>query len=192
MKDFVFIHIPRTAGTSIFSRLEYFPKHFKNMGNDFQGHTYSTTALRILGQDVWNSCFKFSFVRNPWERVASMWGCSYDLLLQPTLQEFWDMNLAQHTFFEETKIPGSEPLWDLRNQTDWLTEPVDFVGRHENIAHDWEYICKQLDIRHIPLPRLHLTKWSEENYHYNAYSQDLMKAVGKHFQKDIEHYGYQF
>jgi len=90
MKDFVFIHIPKTAGTSIRSGLEIGPS-----GNPVRinhcygtGHAPAFHTKNSLGKVLWDKCFTFTFVRNPWDRVLSWYYFSIkkDKVSRPALQ----------------------------------------------------------------------------------------------------------
>ena len=58
---FIFIHINNTAGTSI----------GKAIGLPVKDHMSATEVISRLGKDRWNSAYKFTIVRNPWDKVAS-------------------------------------------------------------------------------------------------------------------------
>ena len=70
--QFIFVHIPKTAGTSTLRWLN---------GGVVKRNCHSTALQykKMLGQQ-YNSFFKFSFVRNPWDRMLSFYKyyMSYD------------------------------------------------------------------------------------------------------------------
>jgi hypothetical protein len=69
---YVFIHIPKCAGSSIHRALGVLhaqrslpvgkPKYHK--------HAKAATVREVLGP-AWNECFKFAFIRNPWDLMVS-------------------------------------------------------------------------------------------------------------------------
>ena len=61
-KDFVFVHIQKTAGKSIRQALG-----LKKGAN----HNSAQQWLNEYTVDEWNNAFKFTFVRNPWDRLLS-------------------------------------------------------------------------------------------------------------------------
>lgn len=58
----IFVHIPKTAGISISRSI------FGNLGG---GHTKIRDYELIFSAKDFNNYFKFTFVRNPWDRIFS-------------------------------------------------------------------------------------------------------------------------
>jgi hypothetical protein len=62
----IFVHVQKTGGNSVRTAL----------GGDIfdaRKHFMARDLREIYGEAVWDSCFKFSFVRNPWDRLVSWW-----------------------------------------------------------------------------------------------------------------------
>ena len=64
----IFIHIPRTAGTSV--EKAFVGKDWFNIDVSTK-HIYASTA-RDYYAEFWDEYFKFSIVRNPWDRMLSL------------------------------------------------------------------------------------------------------------------------
>ena len=72
-----FIHIPRTAGSSISTALSQRKKEgkrFENRAKEKQDkiHFNVKQAQKKFGMDVWNE-YLVAFVRNPWDRLVSQY-----------------------------------------------------------------------------------------------------------------------
>ena len=86
---FLFIHIPKTAGNSIQNILQDYSEEnlvcgapyqdgverFEVRSDDYTIHKHSTLSdyHQQLGSEVIDSLFKFTCVRNPWERMISFY-----------------------------------------------------------------------------------------------------------------------
>ena len=81
-QGFWFVDVPRTSSTSI--RVEL-TKHFgltngkkhvieqeHKVKKIFKSHMTDQTMQELLGSKNWNDLFTFSFVRNPWDPIYSM------------------------------------------------------------------------------------------------------------------------
>ena len=188
MKDFLFIHIPRTAGTSMVRAL--------NIKND--SHETAEQKKNKLGS-IWNKKFKFAFVRNPWSRVVSWYNFCKQLNLPPKQKQYyklpfeqWVLNgLCTHWEISAPKFNGSHPL----NLYEYVMLNgkliVDYVGRYENLKEDFNKICRKLGISKRCLP--HTYKTSNKNFDYrNFYNSKTKNIVGRRFCKDIELFNYSF
>ena len=83
---FIFIAIPKTAthairfalrphlGNEDWEQVDLFHKSrlpFNDFKNINHGHISAIEAKKVLGEEVWDNYFKFSFVRNPYDRFVS-------------------------------------------------------------------------------------------------------------------------
>ena len=76
-----------------------------------------------------------------------------------------------------------------KNQTWYLDEDVDYIGRFENLEKDWELICKEIGITHYKLPKFNV---SEHNEWKSYYTDDSEKLVNEIFQDDFEVFNYDY
>ena len=162
-------------------------KHFTG----FHMHAKAYEIKRKLGSSIFDSYYKFTFVRNPFDFLVSL----YFYILQ-------DKNHRDHrsvinmSFLEFLK-------WQIANkpprQLDFVREPhsaeilVDYIGRFETLEKDLSTIQKELgleirsDIKHKN-PSLKRKSKDYKGY-YNEEGRDL---VEKYFQADIDYFGYDF
>ncbi|MTI28059.1 sulfotransferase family 2 domain-containing protein, partial [Fulvivirga kasyanovii] len=161
-------------------------------------HAQATTLLekRLIDQEIWDTYFKFAFVRNPWERAMSdyFWMMK-DRKVQGT---FLDYLMKKGEFAPYTSMPGRKSYRGdhLLPQHEFIYDKeenlmVDFVGRFENLTQDFKVVCDKLGISTKKLP--HLKKNKEKRVHYSQFftphEKDLVSQV---YYKDIELFNYQF
>ena len=198
---FIFIHIPKTGGTSIedtlFSRKTRTKKNLWGGydSNKYQDgglqHLMATHILNEVGEDMFSKYFKFSFVRNPWDKLVSQFKYNrnrYDL------REI--IGVDKETKFHEYLIK----LNSTRNHVQWDYQHkfiykecgkilVDFIGKFENLQQDFNFVCDKIGIPQQQLPHKNKSK----HKHYTEYYDDETKQiVAEKYAKDIEYFGYEF
>ena len=191
----IFIHIPRTAGTSIESSIR--PGwNFKNLGTDLfkQKHTLASTAKHLY-KEYWNDYFKFSFVRNPWGRMLSMsqyknfYGCIIKdgkLDISKYMQEHSGVEI------DPRSKSNTENIKPIKNAVylNILNEELDFIGRFENLQEDFSKVCSIINCEN---KLLHKEINETKHKHYTEYYDDeTRQIVAKKYAKDIEYFNYKF
>ena len=196
--NYIFIHIPKCAGTSMHRALAQLHKEraLPLPARQYHKHTKAPEVRRVLGP-MWEQAFKFSFVRNPWDLMVSSyhWWLSYAggfaSLARPVSEI---RKLGSFRAFLESDFGlvmlNEQPGRDL---LEWITEGgeviVDFVGRYESLDRDWEQVCQRLKVQPIPLSRQNHTPRPHYRSFYDEVSREL---VGRRFAKSIELFGYEF
>ncbi|RMD68052.1 MAG: sulfotransferase [Gammaproteobacteria bacterium] len=208
---FLFVHIPKTGGTSIRAALAplrfrdplywlMFPCHKLSrltghrLGTKFPRHAKAIAAREMLPREVFDGLFKFAFVRNPWDLQVS----SYHHLrrerphLIAHVKDFRD-------FVRYKLDPERPPQFHLdvssEKQVDYLRDLsgamiVDFVGRYERLEEDFAEVCRRIPIPPRPLPHRRKAKGRGDfRRYYDSATADL---VAQRFAEDIETFGYRF
>jgi hypothetical protein len=191
----IFVRIPKTAGHTIKnfllhnSNLEIKP--ILNQGYE----SFSGQKLKNkIQENTWLESYKFTFVRNPFDRAVSSWKFGG-----------WKPRYAWKCSFAEFVKRISS--WDLENPKKWnerswhccsqyahlINEDgdllLDFIGRFENLQEDFNIICDKLGIPQQKLPHKNKTK----HKHYTEYYDDeTRQIVAEKYAKDIEYFGYEF
>jgi chondroitin 4-sulfotransferase 11 len=186
---FIFIHIPKTAGTSISSVLNPFCEELYPSIK----HSNAVKIKEKFGSDIWNEYFKFTFIRNPYERLLSWYNMIEKNMWRPNLfQSHIKKNI--HSFSEfimDDKHPiGINKLPQQRiSQFKIISENgrviVDFVGRYENLNEDFNYICNKLNIPQTHLP--HINKFDHDHY-MNYYTKEMISEVNSFAEADFIHF----
>lgn len=223
----IFVHIPKVAGTSIVSIFDDKVKTksenrlllpFCTDANKFDP---PPTHLRItdhvkyghVSKEMFDEYFKFTFVRNPWDRIVS----EYKYRRHASRYDF-------KTFLFE-RFP--EPLWSdeychVIPQYDFLYGKdgqclMDFIGKFENIQHDFNVVCSELGLPDKKLVHKNrsFSLFRRDNNIYQAlktirdyfsveqkkntfsryteyYDQESIDFVTQLYRKDVETFGYKF
>ena len=203
----IFIHFAKTGGSSI---EEYFGTgdgYRESVFNSRTGaksiikenhHTSVKNFIAQNGQEVWDECFTFSFVRNPWDWFVS--------LFHWDLKVYWEnhKNRPGHpqkrrrnfivnkcnSNFETYVMKGAETNWFIFPDMIDYCQGVDYIGRFETLQKDFDHICRQIG---APVKKLGHVKKSAPRPHYSKfYNEKTKEIVYNLMKKDIEYFGYNF
>jgi len=193
---FVFVHIQKTAGTSITSDLA-------NLGGC--EYYYEKHSLINKLSPIYNNYFKFCFVRNPWDRLVSWYNMIERLPMGNN--DFIDYIKKNANNFSEF-LDATEIIDDTKethygnnfksitiNQFDFLTDKegqlnIDFIGKMENLQEDYDKIKKILNLPTTLLP--HKNKGIQNTDYRKYYTESDTQKVYDMYKKDIEYFKYQF
>lgn len=188
----IFLHIPKTGGVSVSYGL------FGNIGGI---HRNIRRYQRIFPQSEFERFFKFTVVRNPWDRLVS----AYTYLMgggggDKENRRFVETHVRPFADFD-TFVRGWVTLENVRlkdhfrPQTDFMRGrgghyPLDYVARFEQLADEFTVITKQIGIE-ADLP--HMNKTSSRRRDYRSYYSDSSaEIVANVYQTDIMQLGYRF
>lgn len=186
----LFIHVPKAAGTSVSTAL---------FGREV-GHLPVACYKRFL-DDEFDGLFKFSFVRNPWDRLVS----AYTFLQQGGMpaysadREFFARKLSRYRDFDEFT-----ERWLTRTnvysyihfypQSYFLVAggkiAVDYIGRVETIGQDFQHVADVLGSDAI-LGKANTTGGREHSYR-ESYTPKTREIVRRVYREDIERFSYEF
>jgi hypothetical protein len=204
----IFVHIPRTGGTSVESALGLLGDVTVEDTNSMFGFITSPGLKRRLGStaflqhltgdqlrsllpDQFQSYYRFAFVRNPWDRMISTY-CHLDAHMVWQAKEA-GRQLPGSSFEEFLELSEGFAHAHLASQQSFLFDEkdaclVEFVGRFERLEQDFASICRKLGIRPA-LPRLNTSARMD----YRGYYNDATRRIVEHrYGEDIERFGYRF
>lgn len=202
-KKFIFIHIYKVAGTSISDALKKYEALSLNyfriyrflsrnypilFPNKFHRHITAGELKEKLQPEIFDSYFKFAFVRNPWDWQVSLYYYmlkrkdhhQYNIISQMNFEEYiqWvvstDVNLQKDMLFSKK----NEQL-------------VDFIGKFENLEDDFMKVCQILGLKDTHLPHVNKSPRHKTSYreYYNEKTKDLVYQA---YRNDIELFDYEF
>ncbi len=217
---YIFIKSAKTAGTSIEAALSLHCSgqdvvtslgdyavnrdeqgqwvHRAMNSSGFAQHEWGSALREKVGPEIWNSYFKFSVARNPWDRVVSLytWMARNDPSRQPHMRFYHRFGVP----FDE--IAETRRLFSKFVFGDWQTNDrfyiidgeccVDFIIRYESLLDDLTTVCKKVGLPELELPRLK-SGIRPARYHYSTYYDEESKAiVAERHRNDIRLFGYKF
>lgn len=167
----IFVHVPKTAGTSITNVLL---KH----GAHYDG--FHTPASILRQQFDWGRHFSFSVIRNPWARAVSIYRSS-----RQTNRPFKD-------YLTGFRAPDPFGISYDISQSFYICENntpiVNYICRLETIEADWRYVTQRIGIDD-PLPHLNQRTTGDYRDYYDAEARDIVR---RDHREDIERFGYSF
>lgn len=200
----LFVHVQKTGGSTIDAMFKRRIPDARTVGKT--RHVPYRNILRLEPElaDYWS----FGFVRNPWARLVSwftMIEAVYDNLdegKEKTVQKFeqyghvWKHYEPYRHSFDAFVLEGVENVKKVRrNQVEMLStadgRQVDFIGRTENFAHDFEVVRERVGLP--PLTKKVPRRNATSKGHYSTYYNDKTRAkVAELYAADIEAFGYTF
>lgn len=188
----IFVHITKCAGVSVAKSL------FGNLGG---AHLRIPHYQLIFSKQEFEEYFKFTFVRNPWDRLVSAF-----LFLKKgganKVDRTWAAaNLTQYDDFHSfaTGWVNRKNIHNWKHfvpQYKFVCEPgshtpaVDFIGHFENLEADYAYINNKLGNRSS---LQHLNKTGGERKDYKEYYTPATRdQVAEVYREDIRIFGYDF
>lgn len=203
-KKFIFIHIPKTGGSSVYKALggdrTEDPQYGYSKEMKLQRQHLTASELReyqFVSENEFGEYFKFCFVRNPWDLAVSEWKWRLDNFpflsvsryVKPTFKEFMRKVPTWRGFTGRGIRRHLKPQYHfIHDQKDNLI--VDYVGRFENLSKDFKDICNKVGMSDLELPSINRSKRAKSYKEY--YDEETFELVEKHYKIDIDFFGYEF
>jgi hypothetical protein len=189
----VFVHIPKTAGSSIERSLKPYQdikhvalrrvnKTLNSLGStkrlfniNEMTHASASDYVKELGAN-YERYFTFAVVRNPFDRMVSSF-------------EFSKLRGMHDCSFNEYVLGSSSD--DVRDQSSYVTDDhgnviVSFIGRFERLNQDYAQVAKRIQ---LPLRLPHLNRTVRRRYS-EYYDDSTEAAVRERFARDFMMFNY--
>lgn len=212
----IFVHIPKTAGTSITTLIEpalrwndlvlgstpfgerVEPAYRERFG--LSKHMRARDIRRIVGEEIWAASFTFAIVRHPYARLVSFYNWKRDALSWATTDsplwswpatEAYRQSSSFSEFIRHEKFLASRASWP---QVDWVCDEagaciVDFVGRFEELGSAVKTIAARLGLPSVDLG-MHNTSASDRPLADRFRSEDDYRYACDLYRRDFEFFGY--
>jgi len=172
----IFVHLPKCAGTSI--EVGFTGESWSQGQYLHEQHLTAAEARDAYGGTVFDSYFKFTIVRNPWDLLIAyyLWGCwglrgHADTSLKGRLRRFFGRSKAWgHPFRADKSGFGTHPT---------LTEYLDDSERFNKAG-----------ISAVELP--HRLKSNRTQHYSQYYSDEAGEIVRDKYNSGIEAFNYDF
>ena len=161
------------------------------------------------GKEKYSQYFKFTFVRNPWDRFISLWvKFKEEVKLQEQFNGLFELHID--TDFKEPQevlryllLAHQKdlllPRW-FKPQYEYVHDEnlrvlTNYIGQYEKLQFCFDFLCDRIDVPRKTLP------WSDEKQrrhnkekkHYREYYDDMMiNAVAEIYHNDIRTWQYEF
>jgi len=180
----IFVHINKTAGTSV----------SKVIGVKKIQHLTVKDIINRIGFEKWNSAFKFSIVRNPWDKVVSQY--KYRVKTNQTKlggQKVEFKDWVKKTLGENKDVFYYDNPKMFLPQVDWLRDfneeiKLDKILRFENLNEEIGDLSKILG---YPVVLPHINK-TPGNFFRDYYDHESAELVANWFREDLNYFGYSF
>ena len=200
----IFIHIQRTGGASITTGLRPLwtgKKNANKLANTgtklglirnpervrFSAHDTLAFIQRRLPKEIFDSYLKFAFVRNPYSWLTSMY-CTYKrgpnhrhhpkVAAMSGFPEYIDWEIARKKRYQDIF------LLDKHGKIN-----INFVGRIEQIAEDYQRLCQRIDYQGAELPHTNRHRFTDYREFYDA---ETREKVAHFWKRDLDLLGYDF
>lgn len=190
-KEFIFIHIPKTSGNSLSLYLKTYLankviRRTSRVGpgqgidiicekNKCDIKHKTITYYRGMYPELYNKYFKFTIVRNPYDRLISLY--------------FWcrsNMPFTKESFIKFLSR-------GIRSQVSYLIDKdkvvMDHICKFENLQEDLGIVFDRLGIEEKMIyPHLNASK---HDYYMSYYDRESIDIVNEKYDQDFELLGYE-
>jgi hypothetical protein len=188
----LYFHVAKTGGSSIAALLRANNLDDGVLSNKYLGLDEKISYFNEVA-DEWESYYKFTFVRNKYDLLISLYNMDVRLNGKMSL----DSNVTFEGFIRDhvgcTNTLKNEGLYNSLIDQYYLThldgQPLyDFVGTLENFDTDLDVVCQKLQIEN--------TQYRENVGAYDKskkdgyYTEELREIVRAKFPEEFKHFGW--
>ena len=154
----------------------------EKVGAVYRNHFPAASVKRLVGETVWNSYFKFSIERNPWDRQVSYY---HFLHRDPATRPDFGAYLTDPAYKARMNNFSIYALADNIS--------VDTVMRFEEIGSEYAAVMARLGIANPPELRHAKGKSRVDKRDYRTYfTPDTRQLIADWYEKEIDAFGYTF
>ncbi len=167
--NFIFIHVPRTGGKSV--------REMWGRNAHKQHMTYEETT-KTFKELNFNEYFTFGFIRNPWERVYSLFCKHVSDGVASKGFKYW--------MFDESRTDSKRH----KQSAIYFLQGVDYIARFEDFEQEWDYIFDKIGLTRVKLPHINERRGGKP-YQFE-YDDEMKDFIYNHHQDDIDYGSYTY
>jgi predicted CopG family antitoxin len=153
--------------------------NLRGLFKQISSHMAAKDIKNKVGSFIWNNFFKFSFERNPYDKLVSFY---FHIKPKNSFSE-WINELTN----KRKKQPLNYLLYTLNGKI-----IIDFLGKYENLESELKYILKKLNLPFQALPK-EKTNYRDEKENYRKfYDEETRQIVEKVYRYELELKNYHF
>jgi hypothetical protein len=183
----IFVHINKCGGTSV--------EHL--FGEPLKVHETLQDILVKIKPEKFNDYFKFTFVRNPWDRTYSVYhnrpkkGILSDSFFGKNLVSFEEYIIGHNRIYEQRgnwegfRFIGPQLPWIKINNS----VVIDYIAKFEDYQNELNKIVKT---RIHPEKQIVHLNYSNHKHYSSYYNSKLVDIVANWCKEDIEYFSYKF
>ena len=210
---FVFVHIPKTAGTSVtqiltsycvtapVTRLRRIARKLGLKQNPskafFRSHDTASQVLRSFGEDVFASYRIFSIIRNPFDHAVSHYTYLREFPKAKVATFFSGVSFLEYLDFRlrSTSMSRMPPFTRMKDQTSFVSDSNDQIIvpnllHFENLANDIPRLISALKLPAMSLPHARRTKGRAGTLEKYYHSSEIEEKLRKLYARDFVNFGY--
>lgn len=183
--NLIFIHIPKTGGTSIedkfgmyhqwdHNKLFHHEEEYINGVLTAPQHWTPNLIIDKLGKAVYDECIKFTIVRNPYRRVLSEY---FYKTRNSNLDKFNDWFFDYYSKIDyDHKLP----------QHLYIDDSIDFIARTETLQSDFTTFVNKYNLNiDSELGFVNKSRFNNENMIYSL-DKEVISKINEIYEKDFK------
>lgn len=195
-KKFIFIQVPKTAGSS----MNYVLKEFSTLQDlanwkGLKGHAILSQVIK--DHPEFNHYFKFAVVRNPFDWLVSYYEYKRCEFKGDLYHYICNMCFPDFVFFlkkiKQGEIKGfnQDVMNVAKGQTSWThhngNQVLNKIIRFEQLNEEFKVLTVDLNLGNLVLPKYNNSKRQPTYNYYDKKTKDLVVEI---FQEDFNFLGY--
>ncbi|GBE42902.1 sulfotransferase family protein [bacterium BMS3Bbin10] len=172
---------PDVPGRSLWRRLTGRPERYYHSTVGYYEHMPGWRVRRYVGEEIWNSYYKFTFERNPWDRQVSFY-------FYKTRGKDNPRSFDQFLKRKSKAYVGNYDIYAIDGEI-----AVNFVGSYENLNHDFNKAMEEIGIKEkITLPVANVSKQKDTHGYRQYYTDETRNLIAGWYAAEIDAFGYKF